>query len=179
MVRGDALLILKHLCWIRYSLGMIIVLSHDDAGEKHSVSPPYRYLSSGLYAALREDVASFHLATEDRIAMRHIAVFTNLDLLLERKPSDQGLTISMWPATIAWKQQFRYLERNAYLANFRMARNAFAYEYASPKTTTILYDKLFFDQMKGHYGNLMHDVSRAMDLFEGALRTQRVWGTVS
>jgi hypothetical protein len=42
MVRGDALLILKHLCWIRYSLGMIVMLSHDDAGEKHSVSPPYR-----------------------------------------------------------------------------------------------------------------------------------------
>jgi hypothetical protein len=55
---------------------MIIMLIYDDACEKHFVSPLYTYISSGLYPNLREDVASFHLATEERLAMQHIAVLT-------------------------------------------------------------------------------------------------------
>jgi hypothetical protein len=179
MRRGEALSILKHLCWIRYSLGMIIMLIHDDASEMHSVSLPYPYITNGLYGRLRSDVASFHLATEDRIAIRHIAVFTNLELLLERRASDEGPSLALWPETEAWKREFPYLERSAYLANFRMARNAFAHEYASPKANDLLYANLFSDQMKGHCVKLMQDVSRAMDYFEAALRTQRLLGTVS
>jgi hypothetical protein len=56
-----------------------------------------------------------------------------------------------------------------------MARNASEHEYVSSKTTIILYSNPFSDQMKRHYDNPMHDVSRAIDLFEVAWRTQRSW----
>jgi hypothetical protein len=82
MKRGEVIPVLKHLCWIRYSLDIIIQLSQDGAGKSHTPSPSYADLHTGLHAKLKEDVASSHLATEDRIAMRHIAMFSNLDMFL-------------------------------------------------------------------------------------------------
>jgi hypothetical protein len=87
--------------------------------------------------------------------------------------------MAMWPETNVWKMEFPHLERNAYLAYFGMARNAFAHEYASQKASRILYLSLFSPHMKGRYAALMMDVARAINIFKVASRTQKVWGTVS
>jgi hypothetical protein len=103
MVGSEALLVLKHLCWIRYSLGIIIQLNHDDPGNAHTPSPPYAYLRTGLHGKLKEDTVSSRLASEDRIAMRHIAMFSNLDTTMERKHSAQDPALALWPETEVWK----------------------------------------------------------------------------
>jgi hypothetical protein len=179
MIRGPALSVLKHLCWIRYSLGLIIQLIHNDASNPHTPSPPYEYLGTGLHAKLRADIASAHHIAEDRIAIRHIAMFASLESLFEKKATEQGVMTSDWPETDAWKLEFPQLERSAFLSNFRVTRNAFAHMYATPKASDAVHGNLFSPPMKGRYAALMMDVARAINLFEVALRTQKVWGTVS
>jgi hypothetical protein len=137
-LRGEALTILRHLVWIRYNLDIIY---HFNLSEIPRVIYPYNYLGDTIPEALDNAIFLSELVTEDRIAIRHSVITSNLDgLMLDQARPDPNSTLrSLWPSTAVFQQQFPMMTKHRYSNVFRPSRNGFAHQYATPHATDTAY----------------------------------------
>jgi hypothetical protein len=172
MPRGEALGILRHLVWVRFSLDMVSHLNHNEPPSPE-VTHPYNYLGNTMPEDLKAIMLSSDLSSQDRIDMRHIAIVSNLEGLFELIRSDPREDArSLWPDSPLFRQRFSWLVKEKYQSAFRPSRNWLAHILATPKASSTAFRNWVGAQMEAVHEGLGKEVVNAVGLFEEALRTQ-------
>jgi hypothetical protein len=145
--RVQAVQILRHLLWMRYSLDIIDPLSVVNTFRAW-LDKPYDYLGRTMPVRLQDYFHSAHLAVEDRIAIRHISIYANLETLLEQTVVVGRNMATLWPDNEFWTQTFPRMVIGPFLKEFRASRNEFSHDYATPRTSLGMYGTLFGEEVQ-------------------------------